>query len=858
MRFRTTLIDPDGNQKVLAEPEGLKGVIVSLNRHPELSSLIKEFKTSLRLYGSNGTQDGGRDWLKNVETVHGPDAVIQERIEIAEDNYTFEVFSLSEVGIQTLVEDNGYALDHAVEYTAVQLGFWRKAMSRFDVPVDIQSPLNLDGVAVDVIPATNLKLPSQVLNKVTSYTGHSGDFNTASDCIVATTANITLSGLQTIDGQFGFVGRRVLVKNQTDQTENGIYLEDSGSWTRAADANTDAELEGMIVYVLEGDTNAEKAFKQQTDPVNIGSSNIVFSEYNYVDDYLIFSDEVIAGITFNIYFPATVFLEQNQIESSFDVFHVVEFDPDDLFPQIELSTSDSGSIKFDWDINYSYRASKDGEANDMDAEIELFYQINDETPVLIGTDSGSSDGSDIILAGIFTGSITFMDGPDERVFNNGDRIKLYIKFQIHVDDEEAGFPEIFFYGGIVNQNVTFSFKSLYPDSTIKAKLVHDVIASVLDRITDSGKFYSALLGSPQTLARQYAESGCYWPNMMAKGLHIRGYSLEEKQFSISMKEIWEGLNPHLNLSMGYETIDNVNVIRLEEKSYHYDDSQMSVLLSGVQKIKRKYSDQYYNSVETGMQKGLIEDTSGIDDPYRQVRASIFKNIGRKLTILSIFITQSLTWEQARRTVRTKSSDFKYDNDTFMVEVINEGDGYKPKIDQDYDSVTGLLNEETRYNKRWTPARMFLRWSNVIFSGCQNYLGTVYRFVSGEGNYDMTSERKPDDCSDNYDGEVLAENSDITVTTNRLYIPIEYEFEHYLTIDEFKTIESMKRFAIGISQFSTDHKAFFITSLQHEIMSGQVKGTGFFKDPFDIITVPPGGQIFQGGKIFDATFDYSFE
>jgi len=46
MRFRTTLIDPEGNEKILSEPEGLKGIVVSLNRHPELHSLIKEFKTS--------------------------------------------------------------------------------------------------------------------------------------------------------------------------------------------------------------------------------------------------------------------------------------------------------------------------------------------------------------------------------------------------------------------------------------------------------------------------------------------------------------------------------------------------------------------------------------------------------------------------------------------------------------------------------------------------------------------------------------------------------------------------------------------------------------------------------------------
>jgi len=127
------------------------------------------------------------------------------------------------------------------------------------------------------------------------------------------------------------------------------------------------------------------------------------------------------------------------------------------------------------------------------------------------------------------------------------------------------------------------------------------------------------------------------------------------------------------------------------------------------------------------------------------------------------ITQSLTWEWTRRSTKEKSADNKFDNENFMVEVTASGADYTPRLNEDYDSVTGLLNEATRYNKRWWPARAFVRWSNYIFMGCQNYVGTVYRFVSGEGNYDATSERKPDDCSDNYGGESLDEGGNITVT-----------------------------------------------------------------------------------------------
>lgn len=69
---------------------------------------------------------------------------------------------------------------------------------------------------------------------------------------MASTANLTLSGTQTIDGIAGAVGDRVLVKNQTTGSQNGIYVLASGSWTRATDADTAAEIAGVVVAVSDG------------------------------------------------------------------------------------------------------------------------------------------------------------------------------------------------------------------------------------------------------------------------------------------------------------------------------------------------------------------------------------------------------------------------------------------------------------------------------------------------------------------------------------------------------------------------------------------------------------------------------
>ncbi len=74
-------------------------------------------------------------------------------------------------------------------------------------------------------------------------------------CRVATTANITLSGLQTINAVAVVADDRVLVKNQTDTTENGLYDVSAGAWTRCKDFDGSRDvILGTLAYTLKGDS----------------------------------------------------------------------------------------------------------------------------------------------------------------------------------------------------------------------------------------------------------------------------------------------------------------------------------------------------------------------------------------------------------------------------------------------------------------------------------------------------------------------------------------------------------------------------------------------------------------------------
>jgi hypothetical protein len=100
---------------------------------------------------------------------------------------------------------------------------------------------------------------------------------------VATTANGTMASAfqngATIDGVVLATGDRILIKNQTTQTENGIYtVNASGAPTRATDNDSTAEMQSATVYVVAGTVNQNLSFTQTTDNVVIGSGNVVWAQ----------------------------------------------------------------------------------------------------------------------------------------------------------------------------------------------------------------------------------------------------------------------------------------------------------------------------------------------------------------------------------------------------------------------------------------------------------------------------------------------------------------------------------------------------------------------------------------------------
>lgn len=112
----------------------------------------------------------------------------------------------------------------------------------------------------------------------------------------ASTASITLSGAQTIDGVSVVAGDRVLVKDQSAGAANGIYLAASGAWSRAPDFDLGSEVVGAAVFVSEGTTNGNSQWNMTTDgPVTIGTTVLVWAQVGGGESYTAGDGILISG-----------------------------------------------------------------------------------------------------------------------------------------------------------------------------------------------------------------------------------------------------------------------------------------------------------------------------------------------------------------------------------------------------------------------------------------------------------------------------------------------------------------------------------------------------------------------------------
>ena len=161
---------------------------------------------------------------------------------------------------------------------------------------------------------TNLATPTDSTDAATKayVDGVTEGLHIHASAKVATTANINLStdleNGDTLDGVTLVTGDRVLVKNQTTKSQNGIYVvQASGAAVRATDFDAPAEVDsGDFVFVDQGTANGNTGWVQVNPVVTIGTSDIEFTQFSGAGTYTAGTGLTLTGSVFSINTATTV------------------------------------------------------------------------------------------------------------------------------------------------------------------------------------------------------------------------------------------------------------------------------------------------------------------------------------------------------------------------------------------------------------------------------------------------------------------------------------------------------------------------------------------------------------------------
>jgi hypothetical protein len=119
--------------------------------------------------------------------------------------------------------------------------------------------------------------------------------------LVSTTANITLSGTQTIDTIAVIAGDRILVKNQTTGSQNGIYTVQAGAWVRTADANVNYEVtSGMFIFVEKGSQAGTSWVMNTQGAITLGTTSLNFAQFGSGSSYVAGTGIDVTGNTISL------------------------------------------------------------------------------------------------------------------------------------------------------------------------------------------------------------------------------------------------------------------------------------------------------------------------------------------------------------------------------------------------------------------------------------------------------------------------------------------------------------------------------------------------------------------------------
>lgn len=315
-----------------------------------------------------------------------------------------------------------------------------------------------------------------------------------------------------------------------------------------------------------------------------------------------------------------------------------------------------------------------------------------------------------------------------------------------------------YYTGVGNlsqpYNITFDFEycnieisaiSKCQETITKSYLINETLSHISESITDNClKVYSEWYGRTDSLPYDVNQDGYGSLRAVTKGQLLRNIILKDGStpyLALSMKDCFDALTAIDNIGMSVEenTIDGGKWLRIERFNYFYDQN-IILELEGVNEVTIKNkSDAYISTFKSGYSSWKGEEVSGQSEfmTTREYTTGI-KSSNNPFEKMCEWIAATFTIEITRRQYGYDTTDWRYDDNTFLFQLQRINDKLEVETADAYTNLDNIDDPSTAYNLRISPIRMALMWLQRIY---QQYLaptgtntaGNLVLFTKGENN-----------------------------------------------------------------------------------------------------------------------------
>lgn len=471
--------------------------------------------------------------------------------------------------------------------------------------------------------------------------------------------------------------------------------------------------------------------------------------------------------------------------------------------------------------------------------VELWYSVNGvETVIATDIFPGTPCPDFSVLGHAVEFNVTV-----DLALNKGDIVSWYLKLNCETNAGTATTTNIVTLSATASSGDSFlKYNAItYVDPTpCKAYLINEVMSRVTEAVTnDDMRVYSDLFGRVDAEPYTSADDGCGSQKIISKGTMIRRVTPggNDPFIAVSMKDCFEAMDSVECIGMGVEEDPNrpgYNMVRVERFNYFYNDT---VVLEhkNIPKITYEIDPTLCLSIfKTGYAKYEGEEFNGIDEfltqrDYRMQDKSVKNTVDK----ICDWIASGFAWEITRRK-NTSTKDWRFDNDIFLLCTFRSPYGIKVEQGADITAIStfNIIDPDTAYNIRISPARNALRHMKLLFSQRAEPLNSTLFFMDGKGNIAAQVDMSGDPCATEWTGshlyypagiiegeDLILEMTGDTDVNAPIFSPLIATYEYPMSMDDYTILKSNIYGKIGFSTNDVIEKNGWLIDLKYSPNDG---------------------------------------